>query len=270
MNVTKASDKDKVKVLDFCKNTFSWGDYIANVWDYWLAEGNLLVIHENNLPVAICHAPIFKEGKQVWIEGIRVNPNFRRKGCATQLVKEAEKIAKQHSCNTAYMLIESNNVNSLQLARKLNYENFQTWNFYSFIPKKIDSKINIKFANHEKKFPTILFSSNLFYVKSWRWLPLDDSSISVLTNEKRIIYFENEDTTNGLAVITDSEHFDKTMITTIYYGSKIGIKEIFSYIQNLANQKNYKRIQILTQLKSLPPYEGLENRLTFFLLKKKI
>ena len=42
---TKASDKNTV--MEFCKTTFSWGDYIADVWDYWILEGNLLVLTEN-------------------------------------------------------------------------------------------------------------------------------------------------------------------------------------------------------------------------------
>jgi len=92
--VTKASASDKDQVLEFCQNTFSWGDYIADVWDSWIDEGDLLVIHKNNSPIAICHASTNKEGKQTWIEGIRVNQLFRRKGYASTLIKEAEIIAK--------------------------------------------------------------------------------------------------------------------------------------------------------------------------------
>ena len=131
MNVTKATNNEKQAVLEFCKNTFSWGDYINEAWDSWIKEGNFLIIHENNQPVAICHASIYKEGKQVWIEGIRVNEKFRRRGYASKLVSESEKIGKQNDCEVAYMIIASTNQKSLELARKLGYENFETWNFYS-------------------------------------------------------------------------------------------------------------------------------------------
>ena len=43
MELREATSSDKTQVLDFCKNTFSWGDYIAEVWDFWIKEGNLLV-----------------------------------------------------------------------------------------------------------------------------------------------------------------------------------------------------------------------------------
>ncbi|KAG2474408.1 MAG: N-acetyltransferase GCN5 [Nitrosopumilales archaeon] len=270
MIVTKASASDKDQVLEFCQNTFSWGDYIADVWDSWIDEGDLLVIHKNSSPIAICHASTNKEGKQTWIEGIRVNQLFRRKGYASILIKEAENIAKKKNCTTAFMLIASSNVKSLALARKLDYEHYETWNFYSFSPKKIGQKIKIKFANYEKKLPSILFSSNFFFVNSWRWLPLDDFTISSLCKEKRIIYFGNDNITEGLAILTVSEHFGETMLITIISGSINGLKEILSYIQNYGYQEKYKRLQILTKLKHLPGNENFENRITFSLMKKKI
>ena len=86
MELREAESSDKSQILEFCKNTFSWGDYISDVWDYWSLEGNLLVLTENKIPVAISHGS-FNE-KQLWIEGIRVDKNFRRKGFARHLVLE--------------------------------------------------------------------------------------------------------------------------------------------------------------------------------------
>jgi hypothetical protein len=60
------------------------------------------------------------------------------------------------------------------------------------------------------------------------------------------------------------------MIVTIISVSDNTMNAIFSYIQNFAYNKNYKRIQILTKIKSLPDYTGLEKRFKFNLMKKKI
>lgn len=269
MNVTKATNNEKQAVLEFCKNTFSWGDYIGEAWDSWIKEGNFLIIHDANQPVAICHASIYKEGKQVWIEGIRVNKKFRRKGYASKLIKESEKIGKQNDCEVAYMIIASTNQKSLELARKLDYDTFETWNFYSLELKKITSKPQIKFANYEKKSPSIIFSSNFFYVNSWRWLPLDDFTKVSLIKAKRIIYSKNNDLVDDVAVISESEHFGKTLLATIISSSDNKLQNLFSYIQYFAYDKHYKRIQILTKL-TLPSYEGLEEKFTFELMKKKI
>lgn len=269
MIVSKITNNEKQAVLEFCKNTFSWGDYISDVWDSWIKEGNFLVIHDEDVPVAICHAAIYK-GKQVWIEGIRVNENFRRKGYASKLVTESEKIGKQNECTISYMLIESTNKKSLDLAQKLNYENFETWNFYHLEPKKIDSVSKIKFASYEKKVPSIIFSPNSSYVNSWRWVLLDDTTRLSLIIEKRIVFFETNDSTDSVAIFSDSKHFDKTLLVTVISEKINGLNDIFSYIQNFAYTKNYKRVQILTKLKSLPDFIGLQYRLQFHLMKKKI
>ena len=50
--IREAISSDKHHILEFCQNTFSWGDYIDNVWDYWISEGILLVYVKNN-PIVI-------------------------------------------------------------------------------------------------------------------------------------------------------------------------------------------------------------------------
>lgn len=269
MNVSKVTNNEKQAILEFCKNTFSWGDYIGDIWNSWIKEGNFLVIHDADMPVAICHVVVFKE-KHVWIEGIRVRENYRRKGYASKLVKESEKIGKESECTASFMLVESTNKKSLELAKKLNYDNFETWNFYSLKPKKINSALTIKFANYEQKIPSIIFSSNFQYVNSWRWIPLDDSTRKLLIKQNRIIFFENNDSSCAVAIYFDSKHFDKTLLVTLYSEKIEGLSNILSYIQNFAYVKKYKRIQILTKLKSLPKFFGLQYRLKFYLMKKKI
>ncbi len=94
MKIRKAKPSDKAQVLDFCKFTFSWGDYIAEVWDYWILEGNLLVLTIKDIPVGICHS-FLTDPNEIWIEGIRVDKNFRRKSIATKMINESEFLAKK-------------------------------------------------------------------------------------------------------------------------------------------------------------------------------
>ena len=64
-------DKITIFILKFCKNTFSWGDYIKDVWDYWLNDGNLFVIQKD---VSRWYLPwCILSNNQLWIEGIRIN-----------------------------------------------------------------------------------------------------------------------------------------------------------------------------------------------------
>ena len=268
MSVKEATFSDKSSVLQFCKNTFSWGDYIEAIWDYWIKEKNLFVIHKNSEPIAMCHASISPDGQQIWIEGIRVNPNFRRHGNAMKLVEHCETIAKQKDCKHSFMLIETNNQNSINLSKKLGYVLKETWKFYTLIVKNSETENPVLFIDVKKKQPDELFSNTFYYVKSWRWLPLDQDTISHLSSENRIIY-SNLDDDIGLATFCDSEHFDATLLVTILSDSSKNIQNMLQYIQNFAKQNDFKRIQILSKTK-LPDMRGLEEKLAFHLVGKKL
>ena len=256
LKIREANDDDKTSILKFCKNTFSWGDYVEHVWDYWISEGHLFLGHKQS-SIGICHA--LYSNDQIWIEGIRIDPNFRRQNVASELIKHAENIGKGKNLSYSYMLIDTENSISLSMANSLNYDIFQTWNFYSIEPK-INLNHNVIF---EKSLDRQLYSH---YVKSWRWLPIDDSILSSFYTENRIVKSDINDKTS-IAILTDSEHFQKILIVTLFSSSDDSVFEILSFLQNYAFEKKYERIQILTREK-LPDFDSLELKISFHLMKK--
>ena len=258
MMIREANAFDKKIILKFCTDTFSWGDYIEQVWDFWLSEGNLLLF-EKQFPVGICHA--FFTQDQIWIEGIRIDPRFRRQKIASKLVKQAESIGKQKGIQISYMLIDTQNMSSLSMASSLDYTIFQTWNFYSLVPQE-NSNFNISF---EKSLDREIYPH---YVKSWRWLPIDDSTLSLLFEQNKIIT-SNVNGKNSIAILTDSEHFDSTLLVTLFSASQNSTLQILAFLQNFAKEKNYERIQILTK-EQLPVFDLLEQRISFHLMKKSL
>ncbi len=258
MMIREATALDKNPILKFCKDTFSWGDYVDQVWDFWLSEGDLLLF-EKQFPIGMCHA--FYSEDQIWIEGIRIDPNFRRQKIASKLVKYAESIGKEKNISFSFMLIDTENTSSLSMANSLDYEIFQTWNFYSLMPKR-NSNYDVHF---EKSLNRQVYSH---YVKSWRWLPINDSTLSTFYEQNKIIK-SNADGKNSIVILTDSEHFDKTLIVTLFSGSHNTTLQIISFLQNYGIEKNYERIQILTK-EQLPLFDSLEHRISFHLMKKSL
>jgi len=258
MMIREANSSDKISVLKFCKDTFSWGDYIDQVWDSWLSEGNLFLF-EKQFQVGICHA--FYSKDQTWIEGIRIDPHFRKQKIASKLVKYAESIGREKDTSFSFMLIDTENTSSLSMANSLDYGVFQTWNFYSLIPKR-NSNYDVYF---EKSLNRQFYSH---YVKSWRWLPVDDATLSTFYEQNKIIK-SNVDGKDSIAILTDSEHFDKTLIVTLFSNSQNATLQILYFLQNYGIEKNYERIQILTK-EQLPFFDSLEHRISFHLMKKSL
>ena len=258
--IKKATNSDKDAVLEFCQNTFSWGDYVGHVWDCWLKEDNLFVFEDNADPVGICHA--LTSRNQLWIEGIRVSPKHRRQKIASELIGFSEKIGLENKITTSFMLIDTSNTASLNLAIYLGYSIVETWKFYSLLPKTV-SDIHIQF---EKTIDPKLYP---MYVDSWRWFPLDNPSIGKLAVQNRIISSPISDNFS-LSILTESEHFDNTLIATLFSNNNPeSTSNILLYLQNLGMGTKLERIQILTK-EELPNHEGLEHKLTFHLLKKSL
>ena len=256
LRIREANNLDKISVLKFCKNTFSWGDYVEQVWNFWISEGHLF-LGQKPEPVGICHA--FYSDNQVWIEGIRIESTFRRQNVASELVKHAEIIGLAKNLSFSYMLIDTENSVSISMAQSLNYELFQTWNFYSIEPRN-NSNYNVTFEKsiNSKSFP--------HYVQSWRWLPIDDITLKSFYEQNRIVN-SSIDNKNSIAIITESKHFDRTLIVTLFSNSDESVCEILSFLQNFGWEKNYERIQILTKEK-LPNFDSLEYKISFHLMKK--
>ena len=256
MMIRTAKSSDKLHILKFCKNTFSWGDYIQDVWDYWLSEGNLLVV-EKTIPIGTCHVLFSKN--QVWIEGIRINSNFRRQGLASNLIIKVESLATQKQIPISLMLIDTENLPSILMTQRLGYEINQTWKFYSLLPQKNNS--------HEISYGNPIRNNEFsHYVKSWRWIPLDNKILSSLNSENCIIH-SNKGNNQAIAILADSEHFEKTLIVTLFAGSKSNTMNIISFLQNFGFEKKYQRLQILTR-ETLPEFKNLEHKISFHLMQK--
>ena len=256
LRIREANYSDKTSVLKFCKNTFSWGDYVEHIWDYWISEDYLLLAQKSE-SVGICHA--FYSDNQVWIEGIRIKPNSRRQSIASELVKHAEIIGLEKNLSFSFMLIDTENSISISMAQSLNYEIFQTWNFYTLEPRN-NSNHNVTFDKSAN------LKSHSHYVKSWRWLPIDDKILESFSEQNRIVN-SSIDNKNSIAIITESDHFDRTLIVTLFSNSGESACEILSYLQNFGWKKNYEHIQILTKEK-LPHFDTLESKISFHLMKK--
>jgi len=97
-------------------------------------------------------------------------------------------------------------------------------------------------------------------------VPLNEKEMSFLVSKNNVVY---SDKTNNrsVAILGESEHFDNTLIVTLFAGSYSDTKNILSFLQNFGAEKNYKRIQILSK-ESFSTFNNLEHRLTFHLMQK--
>jgi GNAT superfamily N-acetyltransferase len=87
LTIRPARPADRPAMERICAHTWDWGDYIPEVWDAWLADpgGGLTVGEVDGRVIAVSKATYQPEG-QVWLEGMRVDPDYRGRGIASQFL----------------------------------------------------------------------------------------------------------------------------------------------------------------------------------------
>jgi GNAT superfamily N-acetyltransferase len=262
--IRKAKLEDKKPVLNFCQKTFRWGDYISQVWDSWLSKGGLFTIEEKNTPIGICNISFSKN--QVWIEGLRINPKFRRRGYGTKLVLKLETLARQKGYRLSRMLISKQNTKSLSLAKSIGYKIEDKWQLYNLEPKK--SITNACLATSIKQVKGLLNSNT--YSESWEWLPLDKITIVKLLKRRRIIVFFQNNKVSAIGIWNKSK-IDKGVLQIGFLnGTKIGTNAILRFMQNKGHSQKSKLLQILAQQKIDLKMKELDKKMLFYLMRKDL
>jgi ribosomal protein S18 acetylase RimI-like enzyme len=110
LEVRPARPEDRDAVLAFCAHTWTGGDYIEYVWDDWLKDdrGVLLVGLLDGQPVAINHIEMVSDD-EAWLEGMRVDPAFRREGFGRILTSRALVAARERGASVARLISASDN-----------------------------------------------------------------------------------------------------------------------------------------------------------------
>ncbi|MEL9999486.1 MAG: GNAT family N-acetyltransferase [Thermoplasmata archaeon] len=116
MEILNVEEKDKNEIFEISKNSFEWGDYINEVFDLWLKEGIFIKAVDNNAILGFLHIKVFD--KFVWLEGLRVKTEYRKKGIGSELTKKAIELAGN---KVIRLLISETNIASLNLAKKFNF-----------------------------------------------------------------------------------------------------------------------------------------------------
>ncbi len=265
MKIRQAKKSDKEQILSFCHHTFRWGDYIDRVWDKWFEKRNLLSVEEKGKAVGICNAAI--SPNQVWIEGIRIHPNFRRKGYASKLIIAAEVLARKKKLTFARMIIADNNKRSLKMARSLGYTLEDKWWLYNLAPKKQNTTARL--AKSAKNLESMIQSTT--YSESWNWLPLTKPVLTKLANAGRVITYSKNKKILAMGIWNKSSRLDDDMMQLGYLnGTKDGIKNILQFMQNKGFEEKTERIQLLVQHGIKPNLKGLDKRMLFCLMKKEL
>lgn len=297
MNIRKAKSSDRNKILDFCMNTFEWGDYIDKAWDNWMNDSSgLLLVCEASLSstsnsdlaavIHICKCP----NNSLWIEGLRVNEIYRNKGIASSLLNYSINYAIDNNLNESCALVSQSNFASQKMLEKSGFSKLFKCHYYNINIKKgeFSDETFTKFTNIIpsmklflnipvlKDIPKILeYLSNAAvsklmdnrYFDSWRFYKLEKVflNLSSLINDGKLLMIVNE--MNRIVGVTIVNHTDKNnsfyknSIAQICYlncfDSLIYLRVIYLLLDKFHNDTRFDNVQLF-----LPEFIDIRNYLS--------
>ncbi len=132
LEIRRAQPQDREAVLAFCAHTWEFGDYIAEVWDDWLADeqGPLLVATLGGEVVAL-EKISWSGPAEAWLEGMRVHPDYRRRGIATHLFHYALEWLEAHQAQVARLATASDNRAIHRMIRPAGFRHVHTGLYYT-------------------------------------------------------------------------------------------------------------------------------------------
>ncbi len=256
ITIRPARKSDKDEILSFCINTFSWGDYINRVWDYWYAEknGQLFVVESGGEKIAMSHVAICPKGKGIWLEGIRVRPDHRRSYIATMLLAKMLEYGRRKGAREASAIVDATNFASQSMMEKNGFRVVSKWMYYNALstPRHQESNARIANADDIDDIWQYLQQSKIYrlsgrrYVKSWHWYTFDRRALLNFVKEERVIVTSLP--IDGIAIINKRGYWDRTNILQIVYldiVSASSLRHLVYFIMNLYLDGKFDSLQLV-------------------------
>jgi GNAT superfamily N-acetyltransferase len=254
--IRPARKSDKDEILSFCMNSFSWGDYIERVWDYWYAEedGRLFTVEAGGEKIAMSHVALSPTGRCIWLEGIRVHPDHRRSHIATLLITKMLEYGRRRGAWQASAIVDTTNFASQCLMERSGFKVVSKWLYYSIGGKPRHQKSDAKIAN-AKDIHDIwkyLMQSRIYhlsakrYVESWRWYVFDLRALQNFVKDKRLIMFGQP--IDGIAIINKRGYWGSANILQVVYldsTSAFSLRNLISSIINIYLDGKFDTLQLM-------------------------
>lgn len=127
--IRPARAEDVPLIAEWTRDTFSWGDYVAEALPDWFAEPDthvMVCVYDDNLPVAVCRVQMLSP-TEAWLSGARVHPEHRRSGLGSEMNHRAVAWARERGARVVRLAAEEDNEPARSQVLKLGYRVTSHW-----------------------------------------------------------------------------------------------------------------------------------------------
>ncbi|NND04012.1 MAG: GNAT family N-acetyltransferase [Acidimicrobiia bacterium] len=128
-SLREARQSDKHQLAPWTLHTFAWGDYVVDSFDEWLEhpQSHVLVAADNaDEPVAIARG-VMLSPDELWLQGVRVHPDWRRRGIASDLGSALQNWGIKQGAKVAQLMTEDWNEATREQAVGIGFRQTARW-----------------------------------------------------------------------------------------------------------------------------------------------
>jgi GNAT superfamily N-acetyltransferase len=195
--IRPARPEDRAAMEHICAHTWEDGDYIPRVWDEWLAdEGGILLVGELGAPegqVVALSKVTFQPAGQVWLEGMRVDPDYRRQGIASRFLEFSMDYAREHGGRVVRLATGGYNTPVHHMAGRAGMEHVGTYVLWLGEPLPGEPRASLLMPEDRPKVlefledSTVLTYTHGLYSANWASQELSTKRIVEHLEEKQVV-----------------------------------------------------------------------------------
>lgn len=238
--------EDRDAVLALTQHTWSWGDYLPESLDEWLADPESLVrvaVTDTGRVVAVQHYQRL-DTKQCWLSGLRVDPEYRGQGIAGLLLEDAIAIAHTQGESTLRYATEVVNDAIHQLSQEHHLRPRGTWLSFE---RRMDAaacrlgrgrralgQTTTVLGPGDRLRALSLLHANgrTLYAARWVWRDLDNEALGRLIEQKGVLFSRSG--VGGWSLALISHRTDTKLEATLYGTDAVCTHSLLGHIKREA------------------------------------
>lgn len=247
--VRPARPEDRSDVLAICARIWEGRDYIPEVWDDWLADpyGQLTVVERKGRVVALGKLSRIADDEW-WLEGLRVDPDFRHLGVARRLQAQQIVVAEQvgrgvlRLGTASYNRPVHRNAARDGFRRVAEFQSYQAASLPGPCPLQELTPEDLETVWKRAEGSPILQAAGGLYEVSWHWMRLTRERLAAHLERGQVWGVWLEGRLAAAAIVLD-EHAERLSVGYVD-GEPDGITALAWGLRVLAAQRGHAELRV--------------------------
>ena len=128
-NIRLGRLEDLPSIASFTKDTFEWGDYVADAYTGWIEHPKTQVFvaaDDTDSAVALVRVKLMSD-TEAWLASARVHPSFQRRGLGSELNNRCMRWAREHGALVGRLAVHDWNKSAWSQVLKLGFRHVSSW-----------------------------------------------------------------------------------------------------------------------------------------------